>query len=1129
MIWYLLYPFSGTTEPPRISPNHRVRKAFQAHGTATASHWLLSILLTVVISVLLCYPAVFQTDSPAAAGLRSLPRSVWTSTAEIHGDRPADVEIRQVWVHGHYMNAIDTEVLHRALYVQDALVGSGFGEGAGTALSDPSWYTSGRNECTSASAHTWGYHSPLMYWNCSSSVLDQDLNILATINSRAKERSALNITMRPSTLFAGKAFHHKKLQAADALVISLFDRANSSLAAPWEERSTALTDHLSSEWTIYPPDGKVSSSRLYEFRFEPFNYAWHIGLGLLYLFSSLYLINEIMRLKTLKSWFGLLITIGAKVLCSIAGFTLCTYLGGRLIDEVLQHPPEMEPTQRIGNAVGAVGHLALLNAAVYLFLIYLTSLLLAPFSQAGVDFCIFLAVTLVLDLVYHFTFFLAVLSVEVRRLELLDSLVRADQNQNPKSGRQPRQSWLAALKDGALPLSTRFAGSAAIVSLILALQWHFFGSASESLSLRGAFDKMMKRQARATSTRLPWAPSPIHQARTPAEWLTIQDHRTARELFDFIKPNAHVFVARVFDPLLVVLKGAEGRDTSNRSSSLIQGLRRLAREHAFPAALMMVFLIAGVTLLMNYLLWSGLPEVTDEENDEDTVFSANTLPTSQTLDIVRLDSCSKGHVVSVSLDRSTSLWINDYGRNYKNITFQTSAATPNLWPVVASAFDGGGNFLALCADNGHIGLYTLVGGRFLPFPTVDLRGHAPVLFSFTTIHSAQGDKLRLIVLTPDGYLTEIDAESGVHQTKQICASHISSATLFTCTKNLPHLVYVNRTGQVHILPLTDDGRWTPDIVAGLDPGPPPSTKPAKIKYVYPCSSLGIFFVIRTDEAEVVDFQIRAVIHTLQIGQVKFPSFRVLHSARRICACGSSAVRSLSLAYTEQDTDHMIMQTFTLDETANSQICLGKPFEKPNLNCRGLDRATDAVHCVDPAGVWESTNAQSVLGIRRCPSTPTPASSSSAVDAGYFTSGQPSAGTALKLRAMEGKHGKLFSSSSPVAVAGFDGSSDSSTESYEWEMWTLSTSGEFQTKPLVDREDLNAEGTRSDLNDQLFVASAGPITRLGKKSVAVGFGNTVKIITLGKEAFGIGVGADDGTLNPGVYKSRTRKGGGRKTQ
>ncbi|CAO2650744.1 Nn.00g020360.m01.CDS01 [Neocucurbitaria sp. VM-36] len=1101
MIWYLLYPLRGTTEPPRLSTSHPIRRAFQAHGTATARHWLLSIVLTITISVLLCYQAVFQTESSAAAGLRNLPKHVWTSTTEIGGERPADVVVRQVWVHGDYMNAIDLRVLREATYVQDALIGSGF-DREETAQSNQLELSRNTRECVVPGAdQKWGWHSPLMYWDCSLSALEEDRDLLATINAHARGRSALNITLRPSTVFAGKAFSNTKLRAADALVITMFDQTNSNLGEVWDSRSRQLAAELPSDWAIFPNDGHVTRNRLYEFRFSP--------MTLTSFTLCTYLGIDLARIP--RPWFP--------------GVVFCFGLGNifRLINVVLETPPEMPPHQRIGNALGEVGHLSLAIAFQNLALLYLCSRLVTPWVA---DFCVFAAVTLVFDLVFHLTFFVAVLSVDVQRMELSDSLERTGLNPAKKKNRQERQAWLSALRQGTLPLSTRFAGTVAIFSIILAINWHFFDSNDKQLSFNTLRQRFLSRRHKRSNDST-WGSPPINQARTPADWLRIQDHNTARELFGFIKPGAHSFVARIYDPILVVSKGAHGRDRPQPPTSLLDGLRRFAQGHAFPAALIAVFLIAGVTLLMNYLLWTGLPDDSDETEDKETIFSVKTLPNLQKLDVVRLASCSKGHLATISLDRSTTIWLHDR-RGYLHTTLQTATMKPKLWPIYASAMDEGGSLLALCADSGQIGLWSTAASRFLMFPKVDIRGQVPVLFTFANLTTrTDTEKICLMIVSPDGYLTELEARTGIHHTKCISSNLIVCATLYTCAKGDNCLVFVTKPGEVHILSLSENGNSTSEVVAGLDPGPPPGSNPAKIQCIQGVPSLGLIFALRNEEAEVFDFTSRALIHSFQIGHIKPHSFRVMHSARRLCACGAPTVHSLSVAYAEQDTDHMIMQTFTLDDTATSQICLGKAPDREKQKCSGLDRTKESVHYVEPAGVWESTSALSVVGIRKCVHSSTLSSATS--DDDDHTADPIPLVSDLKQRARKQRAPNGLFRSLDSAFGSRSQTSTTTCDADTWEAWTLSSTGEFHSRPLApdDPED-NADAC---LEGDLFVAAPGPISRLGKRSIAVGFGNTAKIITLGKESFDGLTNMEDGTLDIGLgsYKWRARKGNGRKIQ
>lgn len=791
----------------------------------------------------------------------------------------------------------------------------------------------------------------------------------------------------------------------------------------------------------------------------------------------------------------------------------------RLINVVLETPPELPPHQRIGNALGEVGHLSLAIAAQNLALLYLCSRLVTPWVA---DFCVFAAVTLVFDLVFHLTFFVAVLSVDVQRMELSDSLDRIDHSQATKKNRTERQSWLAALREGTLPLSTRFAGTVAIFSIILALNWHFFDSHDKKLSFHTLRQRFMSRR-RKRSLDTTWSPSPINQARTPADWLRIQDHNTARELIGFIKPGAHSFIARIYDPLLVVSKGAHGRDRPQPPTSLMDGLRRFARGHAFPAALILVFLIAGVTLLMNYLLWTGLPEAEDNSQDEDAIFSVKTLPAPQNLDVVRLATCSKGHVASISLDRTTAIWLHGRG-GYLHTTLQTATMKATLWPLTGSAIDESGRQLALCSESGQLGLWNIATSCFSLFPKVDVRGQEPILFEYVTLTTRiDAERLYLVIVSLDGHLTKLDAHTGIHRTRRIASHFIVCATLYTCAKGKPNLVYVTKTGEVHILELKEGIDTTSEVVAGLDPGPPPGSNPAKIRCIQGVSSLGLIFALRDQEAEVFDFSSRALIHSFQIGHVKPHSFRILHPARRTCPCGAPAVHSLSVAYTEAGTAHMIMQTFTSD----SQICLGKELDREKYNCQGLNRAKETVHYVEPAGVWESTSTLSVVGIRQCIQSPTPSSTTSGAEDGHHIADPSALASALKQRARKQSDPNIMTRSFESAF-GTHKRNEPSGDS-EWEAWTMSSTGEFRSRPLLP-DDLEDTGDAS-AEDELFVASPGPVTRLGKRSVAVGFGNTVKIITLGKELFDGITNIENGSMDVGLgsYKYRARKGNGRKVQ
>jgi hypothetical protein len=68
-------------------------------------------------------------------------------------------------------------------------------------------------------------------------------------------------------------------------------------------------------------------------------------------------------------------------------------------------------------------------------------------------------------------------------------------------------------------------------------------------------------------------------------------------------------------------------------------------------------------------------------------------------------------------------------------------------------------------------------------------------------------------------------------------------------------------------------------------------------------------------------------------------------------------------------------------------------------------------------------------------------------------------------------------------------SSSQSDFEDWEVWTLSSNGELHATRLLPGDE-----------EDLFVASPGPIARLGKRSVAIAFGNVIKVVAVDVDRF-----------------------------
>ncbi len=176
---------------------------------------------------------------------------------------------------------------------------------------------------------------------------------------------------------------------------------------------------------------------------------------------------------------GLVVTAITQMTCSIlASFTICGVLKinlsmipqnaypfvvlvlgienmFRLINAVLAYPPTMATELRIANALGDVGPVSVATAAQNLAILTLLSRVVSPGVAA---FCVFACIAALFDAFFLLTFFLAVLNVDIRRFELQDALVRANQvRQKRKPSPAKQHSWFDALVSGRLPFSTRMA------------------------------------------------------------------------------------------------------------------------------------------------------------------------------------------------------------------------------------------------------------------------------------------------------------------------------------------------------------------------------------------------------------------------------------------------------------------------------------------------------------------------------------------------------------------------------------------------------------------------------------------------------------------------------------------------
>ncbi|KXT06029.1 hypothetical protein AC578_1332 [Pseudocercospora eumusae] len=1061
MLWYLLSPIRGTTQPPRLSANHPIRKAFYRHGKTTATHWLLTMLLSVAIAMGFAYPSIALSDNPTA-GIAAIPHTVWTIAKPIDdATAQVDIELRQIWIHGSFMKALDKDVLKRALIVQQSLVGDDGSSNTIPRLDDK--LRSGTLQ--------WGYHSPLMYWNNSREVIDADTDLLETINSQKRASSSLNVGMRPASVFAGKKFEGKKLISADALVITLMNKASDSIGDRWQSRMQDLSRVACDSCALFPSNGQITRQRVYEFSFTPLSMPEHIALTLAYSAMALYVIFSFRRMRAFHSRFGLICAAIFMMTCSImASFTICGILKinlstipqnaypfvalvlgvenmFRLINAVLAYPPTMATELRIANALGDVGPLSIAAAAQNLTILSILSMVVSPGVAA---FCAFAAIASLFDAFYLLTFFVAVLNVDIRRLELQDAL--AARHNKPRSRRKAlpaKHTWVDALIQGRLPFSTRMAGTAVTTTFILSLNYHFFEHRAGATNLRDLLG-LVRGGPPAVDDFDSFTPPPMNATLTPAEWLRMQDFDTAKEVLRLAKPGADKFIMRLFAPLVVVLGGSDRAGVHSTREVWTQALRSFAVHHFYPVAVAIVFAVAFVAVLMNFLLYN---EAGDEDNEmtledlEDNL-ATTSINLPHRLDIVKMASTDNGHFVTIGLDRTIAISVYDaISQTHHAVGVPQNILKAIAWPIHHIAIDDSGDWIACHCSDDRILAYNHVKGiaisRLVQYPD----DHPATIFGFAMLPAATGPRPYFLVLTSGSRLAMSCLDDGLSSGADLSPFPLMGAALLDSVQAGKQIVIV--TMEAKLISHTWSGdSWQRANATKIQLETDHGSLTEQV-------SLHRYWDLDTELLIVTTSSRALFLHSVTLGHIAdfdltsagtpVESF-LIGPSRKCPACSTLALRraaGVGAAY----KDSCSLTTWFVSQDSEACICLAQQ----SALCTSFSNASQDTIIIDSPGVWSPVKSEAIMGLRRRSAQH------------YDTPREKKRLTTAQLR--QRRHAQQKTQVEP-----------------QWEAYKLSIDGDLQTLDLPSGE-----------VDSLFVNHPGPIAALDGHSIAVALGNSIKVI------------------------------------
>ncbi|KAJ3160821.1 hypothetical protein HDU86_008181 [Geranomyces michiganensis] len=455
--------------------------AFYRHGLFCASHPYITLFFSFVLLFFLSSPIVHQLHLNLVQAEQAEPVMFWETTSphmSIYRDRIHEkygtvpfLRLEQIVINitqsaevdgvAAVRGAVDRKFLEYAMDLQQNIAASvaefgddaeaGSGQTTATrkyTLSDICYKPHGSERCL--------VHSPLEYWASDAGRFRTDGDYLGTL-SNTSVLSSLGIPIPLPSVFGGVQLDGEtgSIISAESLLITYFLIERNTENAYGE----TISDVWDKLWDrVTPSTGVPRISGLpapvawradgepkllyYEFgRSSSLFTGESLVLGVMYLIVFLYISLVLGKVDLVKSkfalGFGAVVTVFSGLIMSVG---LCSMLGVKtslvpwealpfliivvgvenisvLTNAVVKTSLDLPVKERVGLGLSKVGASMTLSLGGEMLLLLIASTTSIPALQ---EFCLFAAVSIVMDYFMQITFFITILSIDIRRLELSD-------------------------------------------------------------------------------------------------------------------------------------------------------------------------------------------------------------------------------------------------------------------------------------------------------------------------------------------------------------------------------------------------------------------------------------------------------------------------------------------------------------------------------------------------------------------------------------------------------------------------------------------------------------------------------------------------------------------------------------
>lgn len=824
-----------------------------------------------------------------------------------------------------------------------------------------------------------------------------------------------------------------------------------------------------------------------------------------------------------------------------------------LLNAIAKTPPENSPLSRVSQAAEVAIPQSAFRSIVGCVILAFGLLPFNGFSLHTRGLCLFMIFSILLCLGLHATFFMAVISVDLRRLELQDLIFFSNSNSRkrkaalskwPRYFKQKEEPLSSPLSDSEVPLLSppRRLGRIgySLKSFIYNNRLYFktrspiaywiliFGSILVYFRLLsvGYFEEHLSTALRHPSGKTVFFLNPLMNS--VSTWLHTVGKNDLVKIYEPVALYSHHSA-----PYLTLAPSLNGA-----LSPPLYGFLSVHLMLEFLASLGFVTSLTGIVL--KFILPKSI-EMPDETEVDAVKFISKDLTSYRSLDIVRtlIDGC---WIITVTLDHKVFAW-NASSTARKQDKAPVLVPMPqNFWPLSKLLANCNAGLVFLFSKNVPAVLawnFKTQQQQYL-FHSAEYLSSAPVhVFYYETeliivtrqgsllVIPPDGDDIQVLTIDPEAKDCEVVASTCLFTPRMaaqlVCVTSTQEIIVGTLIgldwrfkklsilesmsaipKNQRDPLFSSQFTDEFSVEMSKKMMSAPPTEEDLSPKEPlaiPSTRPyvlrEPVSSVIPVPAINMVLLTSSTSASLMDVQTGTILQHFRVGLFRKGTLRLFHSQPTHCRfCGCASVESISLAYCDEDDDStVIMHTFMVENRAKNTICLRVERDPRETRCVGFEAATEHQHWIDRVEGWDTTEMNMIMGVRRkeCKAASEDSSSSTATVA-----------TSISLRDLADPN-----------LAGLktgDNVSDNSTklrnrssqqkESFEpckpiWEGWAMSAVGHVTFYEIPNFEDTKGGGIPGRRN-QLLVQRIGPVVKFGSKSVAVGVGNAVKVLYFGNE-------------------------------